>query len=498
MGIRGLSGTFVALLVGAGFVACSGSGSPNGVLGYAPAKRTPSGSSPIKHVIVVIQENRSFDNLFATFPGANGTTTGQMEAVPYPLQSQCPYPSATSIPLAETGLVAGNDYEHRYETGNPGHPGGYLVDLDGGKMDGFDLSYIPASDKIDCTGPYVYVNPSKIQPYWDMAEQYVLADNMFQTQGSSSFTAHQDLIAGATIVNAPIYGYPTDDSVIDDPTYFPWGCDAGSSVVTSLITTPLQYYNDLGPSPCFQYETMRDLLDTAGVSWKYYAIKVQSPSACNGKGGDTPGIWSAFDAIQAVRYNKEWGTKVTKTDLAIFRDISNGRLPSVAWITPDAINSDHPQEQKHQGCKSSGPDEDNGPSWVASIVNAVGNSKYWNSSAIIVLWDDWGGFYDHATPPPLYPPDDQGGLGFRVPMLIVSPYVQAHVEHTQYEFGSILKYIEKNWNLGSLGTTDARATSIGNAFDYYQSPRAFKTIAAKYSLQYFLHQKPSGLLPDSE
>jgi phospholipase C len=493
MMVRSLSSTFVVILVAASIMACSGGRAPAGSPGVLPAGRASSGSSPIKHVIVVIQENRSFDDLFATFPGANGTTTGQMEAVPDPLQSQCPYPYATAVPLKETGLVAGDDYEHRYETANANRPGGYLVDLDGGKMDGFDLSYVPASDKIDCTGPYVYVNPSDIQPYWQMAEQYVLADDAFQTQGSSSFTAHQDLIAGGTVVNAPISGSATNDSVIDDPSYFPWGCDADSSVTTELITTSLQYSTD-GPFPCFQYETIRDLLDAADVSWKYYAVKVQSPSACSGHGGDTAGIWSAFDAIHAVRYSKEWGTKVTFENTKIFGDIQASRLPSVAWITPDAVDSDHPQEQKHQGCKPSGPDVDYGPSWVASIVNAVGTSKYWKSSAIVVLWDDWGGFYDHVAPPFT---DNQGGLGFRIPIIIISPYVQPHVEHTQYETTSILRFIEDTWNLDTLGEEDKRATSIGNAFDFNQTPRPFQTISATYSRSFFLNQKPSDVAPDS-
>jgi phospholipase C len=119
----------------------------------------------------------------------------------------------------------------------------------------------------------------------------------------------------------------------------------------------------------------------------------------------------------------------------------------------------------------------------------------------VVLWDDWGGFYDHVPPPCLYNSqcrDNQGGLGFRVPMIIVSPYVKAHVEHTQYEFGSILKYIEDNWDLGSLGTTDQRATSIGNVFNYSQKPRKFKVIPAALPLSFFLHQKPSGAPPDTE
>ncbi|MGC1380093.1 MAG: alkaline phosphatase family protein [Candidatus Baltobacteraceae bacterium] len=477
------AGLFVfALIAGAEVIACSGppQQSANALL---PMGRTASGSTPIAHVIVVIQENRSFDNLFATFPGADGATTGQAEAVPPSLQSQCPIPKATTVPLQPHDLVVGDDFDHSYQ-------GGYLIDLDGGKMDGFDLSVIPGgSGKLNCLRPYQYVNPQQIKPYWDLASQYVLADQTFQTQGSGTFTAHQDLIAGGTMVDA-------NDTVIDNPTYFPWGCDSRSSTVTSLITTSGQYLQNQGPFPCFTYQTLRDLLDARHVAWKYYAMAVQKPSACKGKGGDTAGIWSAFDAIQAVRYGPEWRKNVTKTNTVFFKDVSSGKLPAVSWITPDAINSDHPQEQKRAQCQPGhGPDLDTGPSWVASIVNAVGESKYWNSSAIVILWDDWGGFYDHESPAFF---DNMGGLGFRVPMLIVSPYVQAHVEHTQYEYGSILKFVENNWNLGSLHTTDDRAASIANAFDFNQQPRQFQPIGSKYSRSYFLHQKPSGVVPDSQ
>jgi len=291
------------LVIGAGIVGCSAQGTQYSPL-IAQAKRLPSSTSPIKHVILVIQENRSFDNLFATFPGANGTTTGRLAAVPPSLQSQCPYTYATSIPLKESHLYVGNDYEHRYETAKPTRPGGFLVDLDGGRMDGFDLSYIPAGSKIDCTGPYQYVNPAEIPEYWTLASQYVLADNMFQTQGSSSFTAHQDLIAGGTVINHPVGSYYSD-SVIDNPTWFPWGCEAKDSEVTSLITTDLTYLNDDGPRPCYtQYQTLRDLLDKAHVSWKFYAEKITIPSQKNHEKTGA-GIWSAFDAISAVRYSKE-------------------------------------------------------------------------------------------------------------------------------------------------------------------------------------------------
>jgi phospholipase C len=133
---------------------------------------------------------------------------------------------------------------------------------------------------------------------------------------------------------------------------------------------------------------------------------------------------------------------------------------------------------------------DDGPAWVASVVNAVGESSYWNTTAIVVVWDDWGGLYDHVKPPFQ---DNQGGLGFRVPMIVISPYVpQGAVSHTQYEFGSILKYVESNWNLGSLGTTDKRAKSIGDVFNYNQPPRSFTAIPSRRSIRFFLEERPSG------
>ena len=139
---------------------------------------------------------------------------------------------------------------------------------------------------------------------------------------------------------------------------------------------------------------------------------------------------------------------------------------------------------------------------MASVVNAVGKSQYWNSCAIIVVWDDWGGFYDHKKPPFF---DNWGGLGFRVPMLIVSPYARmtsssqpGYISHTQYEFGSILKFIENVFNLGRLGTTDTRANSIGDSFDFSQPPRTFIAIPSSRDRTYFEHQKPSYQPVDSE
>jgi phospholipase C len=164
----------------------------------------------------------------------------------------------------------------------------------------------------------------------------------------------------------------------------------------------------------------------------------------------------------------------------VLNDIANGQLPTVSWVIPDHVDSDHPHSLHGQY---------NGPSWVASVVNAIGTSTYWKTSAIVVVWDDWGGFYDHEPPPLL---DQAGGLGFRVPMLIVSPYVAVGtISHTQYEFGSILKFVEATFGLGSLGTTDVRANSIGNVFQFKQTPRTFTPIPSQHSRAYFLHRRPS-------
>ena len=442
---------------------CSGNSRLSGATSFVPAESTASGTGPsnyIQHIVVVVQENRSFNELFATFPGADGTTQGEMKT------------SSGDVPVAltEVPLKQHCNPPHGYE--------GFLKDSDNGKMDGFASYGICGSNQ---TAAYQYVNPQDVAPYWDMAEQYVLGEHMFQTQGGGSFTAHQDLIAGATYINQK-----KTISLVDLPTSTPWGCDAPPHTKTSLLKATkkaLVLKRDKGPFPCLSYETMRDLLDANSVSWKYY-----SPPVVGGEGK----LWNAFDAIKAVRYDSnEWGVNVTSSNTQIFTDIQYNQLPAVSWVIPDRPESDHP-----------GPGDDTGPSWVASVVNAIGNSPYWDSTAIVVLWDDWGGFYDNMAPPFT---DNQGGLGFRVPMIVISPYAReaipsqpGYISTTQYEFGSILKFTEETFGLGSLGTTDVRANSIDDCFDFTQQPRAFQQITSSYSKSYFMHHVPSKLPVDEE
>ncbi|HTU82204.1 MAG TPA: alkaline phosphatase family protein [Candidatus Acidoferrales bacterium] len=417
-----------------------------------PAPRVPSGrtaaagrdgraSSPIRHVVIVIQENRSFDNLFATFPGADGATSGLGR-------------NAGRIPLTPVTLT---------ETFIPGHHyTDFLTDYDHGKMDGFDVA--PMGDGYAAgTRAYEYVFPSEIAPYWTIAKRYALADHLFQTQGSGSFTAHQDLIAGGTQISS-------ERALVDWPTIAPWGCDAPKGTRTPLVARDGRYLTPNGPFPCFSYATIRDALDAENVSWRYYTPEIESTGGA---------LWNAFDAIRAVRYGAQWSTNVVSPETTVLADAKANRLAAVSWVVPDAANSDHP-----------GFGSDTGPSWVAQVVNAIGRSNEWKSSAVIVLWDDWGGWYDNVPPPK---GGDFGGFGFRVPMLVISPYVRpGRISHTPYEFASILRFVEDNWRLPHLTQNDARATSIADVFDFSLPPRKFEAISAKYSSRFFLHEKPSG------
>jgi phospholipase C len=455
---------YAAIVAAIAVAGCVGSGAAPALM---PSHLTTSGRSGasssgkyIKHIVLIVQENRSFDNLFATFPGADGATSGRTH-------------KGKTIALKVRDLAGASDINHDWKT--------FYAENDGGKMDGFDLCKIGGSNQPCGTYAYQYVDPSKIQPYWMLAQQYVLADHMFQTQGSGSFTAHQDLIAGATAINST-------QSIIDYPSEWQnWDCDAAPGTTTSLMDYNKDYLLDQGPFPCLTYPTgtLANLLDKKGVSWKYYAPPY-TPSKPN-----AGTLWNAFAAIESVRNGPDWAN-ISTPETNIINDISNAQLPALSWVIPDQPDSDHPN----------GPGgSDDGPSWVAQVVNAIGTSSYWNSTAVVVVWDDWGGFYDNVPPPALDKTADGTvyGLGFRVPALVVSPYVAVgKISHTQYEFGSILKFIEATFDLGSLGTTDARSTSIGNVFNFKQKPRTFNVIPSKRSRSYFLHRPESALPVDSD
>ena len=424
-----------------------------------PQAVTPNSSKGnyIKHVVVIVQENRSFENFFAGYPGANAPMYGcgvppKNGAIRRTTSSYCPK-GDEKIPLYQITFQQGPNLSHAFESG--------IIDWRNGNMDGFTYwGHIVHKN----TAAYAYVEQSQVAPYWAMAQQYVLADNMFPTEFGPSWTAHLTLVAGTDNVS---HGHAEADFADGRN-----NCNAQASTTTTTVNTKRKVVAGSGPYPCFdQFNTIAQVLDTGGIPWKYYVGPKFKAF-----------IWSPFAAIKYVFKGPDWSTDIIEPSTDVLKDIASGNLASVSWVTPSKQDSDHP-----------GAHSDTGPSWVASVVNAVGESSYWDSTAIIVLWDDWGGFYDNAPPPQL----DFRGLGIRVPCLIISPYAkQGVVDHTQYEFGSVLKFIRKVYGLPpigptSAGYTDTRANDLDNAFDFNQSPRQFTPIESKYPVQHFMREPPS-------
>ena len=439
-----------------GLCACGGSVSggspappPTGPPGGAPGKRYPH----IHHVVIVVQENRSVDNLFQGFPGA--------DAQPYGFDR-----SGNKIKLMPVPLEAPWDFHHDSTSffnacdGQGSFPGTNC------KMDGFDREYWDCGKAgyVQCPNanpPYSYVPQSETQPYFFIGKHYVFADEMFPSNfDSGSFISHQYIIAAqaSSTVNYPVG---------------PWGCEGGAGSRIPTVTEQRTIGGNV--EPCFNNATLGDELDNAGVSWRYYT------STINGGGG----TWSAYQAIKHIYDGPDWKNNVITPQTKFFRDVSNGALPAVSWITPTCQNSDH------ANCRSN-----TGPDWVASLVNAIGESQYWDSTVIFIFWDDYGGWYDHVAPELV----DYDGLGIRVPLLIVSAYAKERcVSHVRYEHGSILKFVEDQWALPRLSASDARANPISpNCFDFSAPPRRFTTIPSTHGKEYFLRQPLDPRPPDTE
>jgi phospholipase C len=455
-----LASAWLGLLLAGCSLSPTATGEPNALPLVRPA------TLPIKNVIVIIQENRSLENFFAGYPGANAPTSGCAVAKKRSnpaRSSSCPS-GDISVPLQKDtfennpGLLA-----HDWSSS--------IKDWDRGKMDGFSQN--AASGEY---AAYDYIDHSQTKPYWRMAQQYVLADAMFPTEFGGSFTGHLTLVAGTDDLKPPA------KAEVDFPSAGPYDCDSPPGTYSLyLLSDPYRKIRSNGPFPCFnQFNTMAQVLDDAGVSWKFYAFTVLDA-----------GMWEPFEAIKYVRYGSDWNANIVAPQTKVLSDARRGRLPLVSWVTPTEIDSDHPVALS-----------DRGPSWVASVVNAIGTSKYWPTSAIVVVWDDWGGFYDNASPPQL----DYRGLGIRVPCLIISPYAKKnYVSHVRYEYGSILRFVEEVNGLPagsigptSLGYTDARANSLDDAFDFNQKPRKFSKIPAKYSETDFVREPKSDRPLDTQ
>jgi len=433
--------------------ACGGGGGSGPPPVNAPTG-SPSQSTPIQHVVVIIQENHSFDNMFYGFPGTDYATSGLAH-------------DGATVPLQPISLFTTQQIDIGHSHAD------FVTDFANGTLTGFDH---PIHGQQYQRIAFSYMDPADIAPYRTLAAQYTLADRMFQSNGGPSFGAHQFLIAGqdanaVDLPNSPHGGGGSGSHSSTGP-ISPWGCDAPPG--TTIDVFDLNGNVVPGPFPCFSYPTLATLLDAKGVSWKFYAPTIG--------GLDFGQVWSAFDAIGPVRFGSDWAN-VSSPETNILSDIPNGKLAAVSWVVPSSSNSDHPG------------DGGGGPQWVATVVNAIGTSQYWNSTAILLVWDDWGGWYDHVVPPQL----DVNGLGFRVPLIVISPFAKKHyVSHVPYEFGSVIKYIESTFKLGSLNATDARANDLTDCFDYTSAPTAYQTLTTTRSPASFYRVGPDAKPPDDD
>lgn len=469
------------LLVAIFIAACSSPSSQSAVapmLTQGTLEHRASGSSPITHVVVIMQENRSFDNIFHGFPKADSANSGTGHGVKYKLQS---------LPLTWPQEL--NHYRWQF-----------LEDYDGGKNDGFDdlirmLNYPPPYGTCQYPDPwnhpacwifwtgksykkmaFSYVKHSDVLAYWTMASEYALGDHNFASTDGPSFGPHQMLIAGQ------------DGHADEVPSLMPWGCDAPGEKENYLVygqASPPEFpavfgHDVVGSDPCFTYTTVANMLDNVSITWRWY----KQPKYINKVPQDS--YWlDAFDAIKAVRYGPDYKNDVITPDTQILNDISSGKLQNVSWVMPHGGASDHPGNGSGN-C---------GPAWVTSIVNAIGQSSYWNSTAIIITWDEWGGWFDHVVPPQYVDPVTGAyeGLGYRTPLIIVSPYAKTHyVSKSVHETASSLRFIENTFGLGQLpgGLADTRAADgYADMFDFSQAPTPFKMIPPPANSQYCASQQ---------
>jgi phospholipase C len=389
-----------------------------------PAGQVAAFQSNIQHIVFILKENRSFDNYFGTFPGTDGATSGLIS-------------TGQRIPLGRTPNLLPRDLGHNWTDAHRA--------VDNGKMDQFDLvmSGNVNNDFLSMTQYFA----SDIPSYWNYAEHFILADRMFSSLGGPSFPNHLYSVAaqsgGAIAVPSSSTGGGAGGS-IDGKTFTTWGCDADDSATVQVMDAT----GAVTPQfPCFDFPTVADSLETAGVSWRYYA-PVQ---------GQIGYIWSALDDIQHIRFGPLWTQRVVPYD-QFTSDAMSGALPAVSWLIPDQDVSDHPRSRLGV-CA--------GENWTVQQINAIMQGPAWPTTAIVLTWDDFGGFYDHVVPPWV----DQYGVGPRVPLIVISPYVkEGTVSHTIYETGSVLQFIETRYNLSPLTNRDAGANSLLDMFDFSQAP----------------------------
>jgi len=385
----------------------------------------------IRHVVYLIKENRTFDHMFGRFPGADGATSG----------FRC---DGTEVPLVRAPDDAPGP-DHSFQGG--------LKAINGGRMDCFDQLF--GGGQLQA---YVQFRPEQIPGYWAYAETYVLADRFFSstygptgiehlfTVGATTdrFTDHQRATPPGQFGTN---GIPRE--YCEDPTEWMWSFRRLSAqeeedasrleALAQVGTLKARYW--VQRRACTDITILPDLLEEAGVSWKYYL-------------GDNDYI-QTLKLVEHVVFGPMYRKVVDDSEFLV--DLANGDLPAVSWLIPDVEYSEHPAAGSM--CV--------GENWTVRMVNAIMRSPEWRHTAIVITWDDFGGFYDHVPPPHV----DLYGFGPRVPMILVSPWArQGYVASDTLEFSSVLKMIETIWDLPSLTERDRRASDMLNLFDFEGDP----------------------------
>jgi len=366
-------------------------------------------SCPIKHVVFIIKENHSFDNLFAGFPHADGTT--------YALEG------SREVPLTKAPDHLPADISHS--------GGAAVTAVNHGQMNQFYR--LPGAVQFGHDYADSTYESTQIPAYWRYAQTYTLADHFFSSIMGASFPNHLVTIAGQSA------------GTVDNPhgqTVRSWGCDAGPSASVRSIAPD---GTGTRVAPCFDFPTLGDEADAAHVSWRYYAPTY----------GEWGYVWAAYDAIRHIRDGLDWA----RADIPESRfagDVKRGQLAAITWLVPDFDQSEHPPASMCQG-----------ENWSVNQINAIEASKFWDSTVIVLTWDDFGGFYDHV-PPPVF---SNIAYGPRVPAIVISPYARAGlVDHGIYDFASVLRFIEDVFHLPRLSAYDRAARSISPMLNFAQTP----------------------------
>ena len=464
------------------------------VLAFFVGTITASAQIPaFQHIVVIVQENRTPDNLFQDLCSISSHLVKRCSTTPnttqyniqtgYWLDRHSPrgVTQPTPVPLDNA-----YDLSHAHSA--------FVAMCNANSATG--VCRMDGAADIACTGTcppkpqYKFVDNSTgiLNPYLHLATQYGWANYMFQTNQGPSFPAHQFLFGGTSAPSAADDAagiFAAENMSSGDANGA--GCTASAGTTVAIVTPGGE---TMHAYPCFEHATMGDF----NFTWRYYA-----PTATS--------IWTAPNAIQHICQSSgpggtctgdAWSRNVDLKPADVLTDIASCNLRSVVWVIPTGQNSDHALGN-----------DGGGPSWVASIVNAIGTSTacdnhtgYWNNTAIFITWDDWGGWYDHESPTVLAPPQGDYQYGFRVPLIVVSAYTPSgYIDNGRHDFGSILRFIQHNFGIaeGALNFADARAHSnLTGFFNLNGAPRPFQQIKSEKDATFFLKDERPPTDPDTD